>query len=94
MCIRDSSHHHLKRESPNSRSGFFLYLFPDERGSEDCLLYTSRCVYETALTTILKEKARTHVRAFFYTCSRMREGVKTVSYTHLDVYTRQLSPPS
>ncbi len=33
------SHHHLKRESPNSRSGFFLCLFP---GRNYLLMHSQR----------------------------------------------------
>ncbi|QCD84125.1 hypothetical protein DEO72_LG2g4477 [Vigna unguiculata] len=56
----------------------------------DCLLYTSRCVSETGIelpvwfTTVLK--VRLGVR-YPLTTTRLA----TVSYTHLDVYQRQVS---
>ncbi|CDK15561.1 hypothetical protein LA635_1937 [Erwinia amylovora LA635] len=40
MCpVIPLSHHHLKRESPNSRSGFFLCLFP---GRNYLLMHSQR----------------------------------------------------
>ena len=78
-------------EFMHPRAQEIVGMLPAKLGArlEGCLLYTSRCVKETVMGRY-NASLRDEMRSLGLTTSKMR-ALAAVSYTHLDVYKRQLS---